>query len=59
MIHWYNAVGSAIIVLLIVLIFKDYSEGGGSYMDLSGLINFFWFLVLLLFVAIWGGIFWW
>lgn len=57
--HWSTLVFIVVIIPLIYLSFKDYSDGGGSYMDMSGLYNIFWVLVSIIFVAIWGGIFWW
>jgi hypothetical protein len=60
MIHWTTVVFGIILTILLYRSFKDYSNGSGSrYGDISGLINIFWILVTIIFVAIWGGIFWW
>jgi len=59
MIHWYNGFALIIILILLNFTFKDHSDGGSSYGDISILVNVFWCLILLLFLAIWGGIFWW
>lgn len=62
MVQWYNVI--AIIVILILLYFslKNNSDGDGHgdySFDFSWIINAFWILMLIIFVALWGGIFWW
>jgi hypothetical protein len=61
MIHWSIVVFTIVCATLIILTFKNYrTPGSGSgYGDVSGIINIFWGLVLLIFIAVWGGIFWW
>lgn len=61
MIQWYNVVAIIAILLLSFLTVKDHSNGyhGGYFGDLSILINIFWFLITMIFVILWGGIFWW
>lgn len=58
-ITWYNIVAIVAIIFLGIQTLRDHSDGRGGYFDFSFLINVFWFAALLLFVAIWGGIFWW
>ena len=61
-IAWYNIVaifvGILFIAAFIYIIYKDVGSG-----MLAGLAELFWLLVLMasivLFYAIWGGIFWW
>lgn len=62
-IAWYNVVATAVVLLVIFLMYKEnsncrYSTGYARGIDET--INIVVILVLAaLFYAIWGGIFWW
>ena len=55
---WANIIGGFVLGIIMSRILKNYSEGGG-YVDLGFLINIFWIFIFIIFLAIWGGIFWW
>lgn len=57
MIHWTWIVFTIITGVLLFLILKPRNSGGlwGSF-DLE---TPFWILILIVFLAVWGGIFWW
>jgi hypothetical protein len=62
MVQWYNVVAIIVILILLYLSLKNNSDGGGHgdySFDMSWIINAFWILILIIFVALWGGIFWW
>lgn len=56
--HWHWLVYIPVMIVLLYLTFKENRSGGG-YIDLSGLANLFWGVVLIVFNLVWGGIFWW
>lgn len=58
MIHWTTVLFGIICCILLYLTFKNHGEGGG-YGDISAIVNIFFGIILLAFIAIWGGIFWW
>jgi hypothetical protein len=56
--EWYIFV--PILSVLMYLTFKNYPSWGGSgYIRLDGLPNLFWGFITVVFILIWGGIFWW
>lgn len=59
MVHWTNLIFGIICLILLYLTFSDHGSSSGGYGNISGLINVFFGLLLIIFIAIWGGIFWW
>ena len=55
MIHWTWILFTTVVIILLIAIFKD--RGGGDYS--FDLITPFILIVLIAFILIWGGIFWW
>jgi hypothetical protein len=56
--HWQWLIFIPVALILLYLTFKEPQRTGG-YLDLSGLNNLLWGIVLVVFVLVWGGIFWW
>ena len=57
MIHWTWIVFGIIIIILISAITKTSNEAGGDYS--FDIITPILIIILIAFVLIWGGIFWW
>jgi uncharacterized membrane protein len=60
-IHWTTLLFIVTLVFLIYKTVRNYSTGNGSGYDfgLDILINIFWLLMTIIFIAAWGGFFWW
>jgi hypothetical protein len=56
--HWYDTILIIVVLILLFFILKP-RESQGGYLDFTGCIAPFFILVLIVFIAIWGGIFWW
>jgi hypothetical protein len=57
MIHWSWLIFIGVVLFLLYKIRKSSNEGGGDYsIDLE---TPFWLIILIAFILIWGGIFWW
>jgi hypothetical protein len=58
--HWQWAIFLPIMATLLVLLFVPRRSNHGNFTpDTSGLAALFWGVVLVIFVLIWGGVFWW
>ena len=57
MIHWHWIVFSVVVILLLVGIFKESNVRTGDYG--FNLMAPFLIIILIAFILIWGGIFWW
>lgn len=57
-IHWifFSVIA---LTLLVLTLYPRQSNHGNFTPDTSALANLFWGVVLILFVLIWGGFFWW
>ena len=56
MIHWQWVVFSAVVILLLYGIFRDKDTGGSYGFDLETPLCA---ILLIAYVLVWGGIFWW
>jgi hypothetical protein len=57
MIHWSWLIFIGVVLFLSYKIRKSSNEGGGDYsFDIE---TPFWSILLIAFILIWGGIFWW
>lgn len=58
--HWHWLIFIPIAITLALLSVWPRRNNGGWYTpDTSGLTNLFWIIVFIVFVLIWGGLFWW
>jgi hypothetical protein len=57
MIHWSWLIFIGVVIFLLYKIHKSSNSGGGDYsFDFETPL---WSIVLIAFILIWGGIFWW
>jgi hypothetical protein len=57
MIHWSWLIFIGVVLFLLYKIRKSSNESGGDYsFDIE---TPFWSIILIAFILIWGGIFWW
>lgn len=54
MVHWTDII---FVVVVLFLLYKTYNRNEEDYF--SEVVQGFFGLMLILFIAIWGGIFWW
>lgn len=57
MVHWTSIVFAVIVVLIILKIISETNKPRGDYG--FDLISPFLLIILIAFILIWGGIFWW
>jgi hypothetical protein len=55
---WENLTFGFVTIVFIILIFINWGSRPRGVPSVSMFINVFFFLVYLLFVSMWGGIFW-
>lgn len=53
--HWQWLVFIPAVVILLYLIFRDDESSGIG----AGLDRLMWLFALIVFIAVWGGVFWW
>jgi hypothetical protein len=58
MIHWSWIIFIGVVLFLLYKIHKSSNESGGSYYSFD-FETPLWSIVLIAFILIWGGIFWW
>jgi hypothetical protein len=58
MIHWTWLIFIGVVLFLLYKIHKSSNESGGSYYSFD-FETPLWSIVLIAFILIWGGIFWW
>jgi len=59
MIHYSTIIFVVILVIMLYLTFKNYGANEGGMGNIAILSNAFFGMLLIIFVLIWGGIFWW
>jgi hypothetical protein len=58
MIHWSWLIFIGVVLFLLYKIRKSSNENRGGYINLD-IETPFWLIILIAFILIWGGIFWW
>lgn len=58
MIHWSWLIFIGVVLFLLYKIRESSNESGGSYYSFD-FETPFWSIILIAFILIWGGIFWW
>jgi hypothetical protein len=58
MIHWSWIIFIGVVLFLLYKIRESSNESGGSYYSFDFETSF-WSIILIAFILIWGGIFWW
>lgn len=58
MIHWSWPIFIGVVLFLLYKIRKSANESRGGYINFD-IETPFWLIILIAFILIWGGIFWW